>query len=392
MIPLDELFFDSAATTNVSSEVLNAMLPYFNNKWQNPSSVYEPAQIIKQDINNARKIIADSIMAKPDEIYFTSGGSEANCWAIEGFCKANTNPIVITTTIEHHSTMACVEDYPHEFVPVDSEGFIVIEELEKKLKRYTNGIPSNILVSFILGNNEIGTVQKYDEIIPLCKKYGATVHIDAVQYYPYSGLSAAQIPYDMMSVSGHKLHAPKGIGFLYVRIGTKIKPIIYGSQERQLRGGTENVAYIMGLAEAVKQRWNSLNNDNLAKCRDYMIKQLKERFDCKLNGPEETSEDRAWERRLPNNVNVTFPYIYSAEQLIYLLGENGIYCSAGSACNEGNPDPSHVLTAIGLNTEDAGKTVRFSLPSIVTQKMIDNSIEVIDTCFKLLGVDPYVEV
>lgn len=390
MNPVNELYFDSAATTNVSNEVLEAMLPYFKEKWQNPNSVYEPSARIKSDIAEARKIIADSILAEPEEIYFTSGGSESNCWAIEGFCKAHVNPIVLTTPIEHHSTMACIEDYPHIIIPVDSEGFINQVELEKQLMRYTNGNPKDILVSFILANNEIGTIQRFEEIIPLCKKYGATVHIDAVQYYPFSGLSAKHIPYDMMSVSGHKFHAPKGIGFLYIRKGTRIKPIIYGSQEFGLRGGTTNAASIIGMKEAVINRLS--NYDKMTECRNYMVEQLTKRFNAKLNGPEDVPDDRMWNDRLPNNVNVTFPGIQSSEQFIYLLGENGLYCSAGSACNEGNPDPSHVLTAIGLNTEEATKTVRFTLPHDVTKEMIDNSIQVIDTCLKLLGVDPYGEI
>ncbi len=380
-----ELFFDSAATTNVDEKVLKAMMPYLTDRWHNPNSVYEPAAKIKAAVSDARKVIAESILAEPEEIYFTSGGSESNCWAIQGFCKAHVNPIVLTTPIEHHSTMACIEDYPHIIIPVDSEGFINQAELEKQLRRYTNGNPKDILVSFILANNEIGTIQKYNEIIPLCKKYGATVHIDAVQYYPFSGLSAKHIPYDMMSVSGHKFHAPKGIGFLYIRKGTRIKPIIYGSQEFGLRGGTTNAASIIGMKEAVINRL--ANYDTMAACRNYMIVHLIKRFNAKLNGPEDMPDDRMWNNRLPNNVNVTFPGIQSAEQFIYLLGENGLYCSAGSACNEGNPDPSHVLTAIGLTTEEATKTVRFTLPHNVTKEMIDSAIQIIDTCFKLLGVN-----
>lgn len=373
------IYFDSAATTAVLPEVFDAMVPYFTDKWQNPSSRYPAAQDVNADIERARETIAASINASPDEIYFTSGGSEANCWAIQGFIKAHKddNPLIITTDIEHHSILECVKHQRSwDTVGVDEEGFVSVAELERSLYIHQN---REVLVSIQYANNEIGTIQNIKRLASICHRNGATIHTDAVQAFGNMKIDVKDIDVDMISVSGHKIGAPKGIGFLYIKKNTKIEPIIYGSQENALRGGTENVPYIIGLAKAVELLSKSKSPSLSAiRVRDYMIGKLWD-LGCSLNGP-------AGKYRLANNINVMFSDVsVTSEQLVRMFGECGICCSAGSACNEGNPKPSHVLLAIGLHPEMAEMSIRFSLPKGTTEEDVDNAMDIMKGALKLVS-------
>lgn len=373
-------YFDAAATTPVRPQVLDAMLPYFTDKFYNPNSSYPQALEVRDDIEEARETIARFINAEPDEIYFTSGGSEGNCMALRGFKDGRIISSALTTTIEHHSTLACVENSfkDHVIFSVDDKGVFHPDDLEFFLKEYRDGREYRHSIFSIIGaNNEIGTIQDLMSIGSVTKKYGTIFHVDAVQMFGHSPIDVKMMDIDMLSASAHKIGGPKGCGFIYIsnRLAT-MAPIIFGTQEKALRGGTLNVPGIIGMAKAVELC--DVDNQNLKATRDYMIKELK-KFGCRLNGA-------TGDNRLYNNINVTFPEPVAAEQLIYLLGDFGVLCSAGSACNEGSPLPSHVLKAIGLSDEEAGRTVRFTLPEDTTIKDIDEAMPIIETALTAIGV------
>ncbi len=388
--------FDSAATTPVNSQVLASMLPYFQDKFYNPSGLYSDATRIRRGINDARKIIADFINADSSEIYFTSGGSESNSWAIQGFAKAHDGipTIVIKSAVEHHSINACceAEDKLHnivvETVPVDNKGFVDITALENKIVSWQdqtqNTLP--ILVTIQLANNEIGTIQEIKEITKIVHWHGAYLHCDATQAFGHIPIDVKDLDIDMMTASGHKIQAPKGIGFLYVKNGIEIKPLIYGTQENGMRGGTENVPYIIGFAEAVRLRKAEMqtNYTNQLKVRNYLWQQLRDRFGCTLNGSDIN--------RLANNINVTFPQNITGEALIYLLDTAGYYISSGSACNSHTNKPSHVLKAIGLSERDILRTIRITLPESsvalnVRLQEIDKFLNELEKCLKILSIE-----
>lgn len=373
-------YFDAAATTPVRPEVLAAMLPYFTDKFYNPNSSYPQAIEVRDDVEAARKTIARFINAEPDEIYFTSGGSESNCMALRGFKDSRIISSALTTEIEHHSTLACVKDSFKDYVifPVDNKGVFNPDDLEFFLKEYRDRNDFKHRIFSIIGaNNEIGTIQDLMSIGSIARKYGIIFHVDAVQMFGHSPIDVKMMDIDMLSASAHKIGGPKGCGFIYIsnRLAT-MAPIIFGTQEKAMRGGTLNVTGIIGMAKAVEMC--NVDNQNLKAARDHMVKRLKE-FGCKLNGP-------SGNNRLYNNINVTFPEPVVAEQLIYLLGESGVLCSAGSACNEGSPLPSHVLKAIGLSDEEAGRTVRFTLPEDTTIEDINEAMTVIETALMMIGV------
>ncbi len=390
------LNLDNAATTAVHPKVYRAMQPYFSGYYYNPSSLYSKARKIKGDISRARTTIADFINADSSEIYFTSGGSESNCWAIQGFAKAHDGvpTIVIKSAIEHHSINACceAEDKLHnivvETVPVDSKGFVDITVLENKIISWQdqtqNTLP--ILVTIQLANNEIGTIQDIKTIAKIVHHHGAYLHCDATQAFGHIPIDVKDLDVDMMTASGHKIQAPKGIGFLYIKNGIEIKPLIYGTQENGMRGGTENVPYIIGFAEAVRLRKAEMqtNYANQLKVRNYLWQQLRDKFGCTLNGSDTN--------RLANNINVTFPQNITGEALIYMLDTAGYYISSGSACNSHANKPSHVLKAIGLSERDILKTIRITLPESsailnVRLQEIDEFLNELEKCLKILSIE-----
>ena len=386
---VDMIYLDRAATSKTKPEVIDAMMPYLvGDKWFNPSSLYSPATKVKRDIENARNIVADYIGAEPSEIYFTSGGSESNCWAIQGFVNgwfdSRCTPVVLTSYIEHKSIMSCAEGNEIakvHFIGVDSNGFVDLDELEKWLLYYISNDELynhyKILVSIQFANNEIGTIQPIREVSDMAHHYGAWLHVDAVQAVGQININVNKLGIDMMSASGHKIGTPKGVGFLYKKHDVEITPLIFGSQERGLRGGTENVPYIIGMGKAIEL----LNKDLMSKSyvsnhRDYLIKLL-EKIGCKLIG------DR--EHRLPNNINVMLPEGCGAEEMMLMLDMSDIMCSTGSACNSRMVESSHVLKAIGLTDEEAMRCIRLTLPDSITMDDIDYVVEEIEKCIKLLG-------
>lgn len=376
------IYLDSAATTKPKQEVVEAMMPYFIEQWYNPSSLYSSAVKVKEDTERARKIVGNFIKATGDEIYFTSSGSESNCWAISGFCHywniLKVRPIIITSTIEHKSILECVKNMIADvyYVDVDNNGLIKLDTLSKLLNDISlSGLP--LLCSFQLASNEIGTVQDIKKISNMVRQCGGLLHADAVQAFGQIHIDVDEMGIDILSASGHKIGCPKGIGFLYIRKGTEISPMIYGSQMDGKRGGTENVPYIIGLSKALE--FCDVSDKNVKEMcdkRDFFIESLVTKFGCKLNGhPTE---------RLPNNINVTFSQNITGESLLYMLDISGVTISTGSACNSKSIEPSHVLKAIGLSNEDAMKTIRITLSDDTLYKDILDVIEEIDKSIKLI--------
>ena len=380
------MYLDNASTTPVKQEVIDAMLPWLQYKWHNPSSLYSDATYAKIAIDNARKTIADFIHAKPSEIYFTSGGSESNCWAIQGFANSRLAkhhvPVVITTKIEHKSIMECVKNLPiaaTHFLSVDSSGFVDIDELEDIIKELIeNGTdPDDILVSIQYANNEIGTIQEIWVISDVVHKYGCVLHTDAVQAFGQIDVDAQLDGFDMMSASAHKIGGAKGTGFLYIRNGIEIKPLIYGSQMDGMRGGTENVAGIVGMAKAVELTSCKLSQRiaHMSMIRDYFIR-LFDDIGCQINGSEVY--------RLPNNINVMLPYDINGETLLYSIDVDDIQISTGSACNSRSIEPSHVLKAIGLTDDEASRCIRITIDDDFTKQNADYVVDAIDKSLKVL--------
>lgn len=388
---MSELYLDQAATSKPKLEVVEAMMPYLTGDlWYNPSSLYSPAVKVKEDVENVRKIIADYINADADEIYFTSGGSESNCWAIQGFvnawCDYRCRPVVLTTKIEHKSIISCAEGNEFSnvhFIGVDENGYVNLNLLESWLMHYANmDRPCSsykTLVSIQFANNEIGAIQNIKEISDIVHYYGAILHTDAVQAFGQVPIDVKQLGIDMMSVSGHKIGTPKGIGFLYKKHDVEIMPLIFGSQEFGLRGGTENVPYIIGMGNAVELlKENEFEKLYLTSYRNYLIQSL-ENIGCKLIGSEEN--------RLPNNVNIMLPEGVNGEGTMFMLDTADIMCSTGSACNSRMVEPSHVLKAIGLTDEEAMRCIRLTLPDNITTSNIDYAVEELKRCIELTGDD-----
>lgn len=376
------IYLDSAATTKVRQEVVEAMMPYLTEQWYNPSSLYSPSSKIKEDIEKARKIAGDFIGANGNEIYFTSSGSESNCWAISGFChycnSINMRPAIITSTIEHKSILECVKNMIADvyYVDVDKNGLINLNTLSELLSDVSFwGVP--LLCSFQLANNEIGTIQDIQKISNIVCQHGGLLHVDAVQAFGQIPINVDELGVDMLSVSGHKIGCPKGSAFLYIRKCTTISPMIYGSQMDAMRGGTENVPYIMGMAKAIELC--NVNEDRVREMqskRDYFIGCLETKFGCKLNGHPS--------QRLPNNISITFSHNITGEALLYMLDISDIKVSTGSACNSKSIEPSYVLKSIGLTNEEAMKTIRIALSNDITYQDIDYVIEEINTSIKLI--------
>lgn len=380
------MYLDNASTTKVKPEVIDAMMPYLEEKWHNPSSLYSDATYAKIAVDDAMNAVADLIGAKLDEIYFTSGGSESNCWAIQGFVNSRLAkrrvPVVITTDIEHKSIIECVKNLSITvtyFLHVDNKGFIDIEELEGVIKEAIDkgAAPKDILISIQFANNEIGTIQDVARIGSLAHLYGCVFHTDAVQAFGHLWINVDTMGIDMLSASAHKIGGPKGTGVLYIRKNVDIHPLIYGSQMDGMRGGTENVAGIVGMAKAVKLLGNYLSdNEWTSDVRDDFIDML-ENIGCRLNGPR-------GKNRLPNNINVVLPYNINGETLLYSLDVDDIQIGTGSACNSRSIEPSHVLKAIGLTDDEASKCIRITIDSDFADYDTDYVVEAIEKSLKVL--------
>ena len=378
------IYLDSAATANHSSiddVVINAMTNAMREHWQNPSSLY--AVDIKEEINKCRANIAEFIGAKPNEIYFTSGASESNNWAIRGWVDYVTFLFknIITTPIEHKSILEAVKNNALnanvKYCSVDEFGFVDCQSLESLLMDCGN---EPILVSIGIANNEVGTIQDIMTISDLVHKYGGVFHVDATQALPYIPIDVEELGIDLMSASGHKISPVlKGIGFLYKKDCINIQPLIYGAQENQMRGGTENTFGIIGLSKAIEYCDVSQETiKEMCKKRNYFINLLEKKFDCELNG------DSYY--RLPNNISVTFPNNITGEALLYILDMSGIQISTGSACNSQSIEPSYVLKAIGLSDEEAMKTIRITLSDDITYEDINYVVDEIDKAIKLIEI------
>lgn len=382
------IYLDNAATTAVRPEVLEAMLPYFTERFGNPSSIYDFASQNKAAVNEAREIIANSIGAQNNEIYFTGSGTEADNWALKGTIDAyrEKGNHIITSKIEHHAilhTCEYLEEHGCEvtYIDVDENGIIKLDELKKAIR------PTTILISVMFANNEIGTIQPIKEIGQIAKEHGILFHTDAVQAYPTEKIQVDELNIDLLSASGHKIEGPKGIGFLYIRKGLKLRSFIHGgAQERHRRAGTENVPAIVGFGKAVEIAVNTKQQrrEREIMLRDYLIDRvLKEIPYVRLNG------DR--KRRLPNNVNFSFQFV-EGESLLIMLDMHGICASSGSACTSGSLDPSHVLLAIGLPHEIAHGSLRLTLSEDTTQEELDFVVDRIkEIVEKLRSMSPLYE-
>lgn len=365
------IYLDNAATTPMPIEVVEAMKPYFTRSFANPASLYDFACDVKRDVEKARKILANVIGAKASEIYFTSGGTESDNWAIKGIAENynHKGKHIITTSIEHHAVLHTCQwlekqGYEVTYLPVDEYGMVNPNDVEKTIRTDT------ILISVMYANNEIGTIQPITEIGEIAKKHGIIFHTDAVQAYAHFPINVKRDNIDLLSVSGHKFGGPKGTGFLYVRNGIQIDSFIHGgSQEDGIRAGTTNVPGIIGMAKAVEIAMRNLakNMTYVEGLRDYLIKKvLSEIPNVKLNGHPT--------RRLGGNASLCFDGI-EGEALLILLNMDGICVSAGSACNAGSKETSHVLRAIGLDDEYASSAIRITLSSDNTMEEIDFVVE-----------------
>lgn len=382
------LYLDNAATTKTAPEVVEAMLPYFTEKFGNPSSVYSFAAANKEVINQQRDVIAEMIGAKSNEIYFTGGGSESDNWALKCTAEAYANKgnHIITTKIEHHAILHTAEylekrGFEVTYLDVDEDGKVKLDDLKAAIR------PTTILISVMFANNEIGTIQPIKEIGEIAHEHGILFHTDAVQAFGQLPINVDECHIDMLSASGHKFNGPKGIGIMYIRTGVKIRSFIHGgAQERQRRAGTHNVPGIVGLGKAVELASEQMESRSAyeIKLRDHLIDRvLKEIPYSRLNGHRTD--------RLPNNANFCFRFI-EGESMLILLDQAGICGSSGSACTSGSLDPSHVLLAIGLPHEIAHGSLRLTLSEKTTMEDIDYTVDKLKAIIeRLRGMSPLYE-
>lgn len=367
------VYMDHAATTYTKQEVLNEMLPYFTEFFGNPSSIYTFARHSKRAIEEAREKVAAAIGAKPEEIFFTAGGSEADNWAVKGTAFGNRKKgnHIITTKIEHHALLHTCEyleknGFEVTYLNVDSDGKIDLSELSAAIKETT------ILITIMFGNNEIGTLQPIAEIGKIAREHGVYFHTDAVQAVGNVKIDVKEMNIDMLSLAAHKFYGPKGIGALYIRRGVKLDNLIHGGgQERRRRAGTENLPGIVGLGKAIELATKDIDGHNrhILALRDRLLSGILARIpNTKLNGHPTD--------RLPGNINVSFEFI-EGESLLLLLDAHGVTGSTGSACSSGSLDPSHVLLAIGLPHEMAHGSLRLSLGDLTTEDDVDYVLEVL---------------
>ena len=376
---MDTIYFDNAATTPIKTEVLNEMIPYLTKEYGNASSLYTIGRNAKRAIENARKQVAELINCKPNEIFFTGSGSESDNTAIKGYAYANKEKgnHIITSKIEHPAvieTCKILEKHGYEvsYIDVDEEGILKLDELEKNIKNTT------ILISIMFANNEIGTIQPIEEISKIAHSRNITFHTDAVQALGNTLIDVERQKIDMLSLSGHKINAPKGIGALYIKDGIEVEKFINGGhQEKDKRAGTENVAGIVGLGKAcqIANRNMEKHIKYLKKLRDYYIDRLKKEFSEKIriNG--------SMEKRLPGNANISFKNEDSSK-IIYKLDEKGICVSSGSACSSGNTEPSHVLKAIAVPEEYINCAIRTTFGDKNTFEQIDYLIRCLKNIIK----------
>lgn len=361
------IYLDNAATTKTAPEVVDAMLPYFSEYYGNASTIYSLGDESKKAMDHARQTIADSLGAKPEEIYFTAGGSESDNWALKATAEAyaSKGKHIITTKIEHHAILHTCEylekrGFEITYLNVDRDGLISLDELKAAIR------PDTILISVMFANNEIGTIEPIAEIGEIAKEHGVLFHTDAVQAYAQVPINVDEMHIDMLSASGHKLNGPKGIGFLYIRKGVKIRSFVHGgAQERSRRAGTENIPGIVGLGAAVERAMRIMDTKTRkeSELRDYLIGRLENEIPhCWLNGHRT--------KRLPNNINFSFLFI-EGESMLIMLDMKGICASSGSACTSGSLDPSHVLLAIGLKHEEAHGSLRLTLSEESTKEEMD---------------------
>lgn len=367
------IYLDNAGTTKVSEKVKESMMPYFDEVYGNASSLHSMGQIAKERLENCRESVAKCLNADAREIYFTSGGSESDNWAIRCACKIGEKKgkkNIVTSAFEHHAILNTLNDmkslgFTVTYLPVYENGIVKVEDVEKAITDET------CLVTIMFANNEIGTIQPVEEIGKICRKKGVIFHTDAVQAVGHINIDVEKMNIDMLSMSGHKFHGPKGIGALYCKKNIPIKNFIFGgSQENNRRAGTENLAGIVGMTTALEESLNELESTSKKEIelRDILFRELSKISHSKING------DRV--NRLPNNFNMSFEGI-EGESLLLLLDDKGICASSGSACTSGSLDPSHVLLSIGLPHEIAHGSLRLTLSKYNTKEEIEFTINAV---------------
>ena len=365
------IYMDNAATTRVLPEVFEAMKPYFTEYYGNPSAIYTFAGTANDAVTSAREEIAKAIRAKPEEIYFTAGGSASDNWALKATAEAyaSKGKHIITSKIEHHAILHTAQwlekqGYEVTYLDVDENGVIDLEQLKASIR------PDTILISIMAANNEIGTIEPLKEIGEIAKEHGILFHTDAVQAFAHTPINVDEMHIDMLSSSGHKIGGPKGIGFLYIRKGVKIRSFVHGgAQERQRRAGTLNVPGIVGMGKAAEISANHMEEciAYQTKLRDHLISRVLEEIPyARLNGHPS--------QRLANNANFCFRFI-EGESMLILLDQAGVCGSSGSACTSGSLDPSHVLLAIGLPHEIAHGSLRLTISDETTLEDIDYVVD-----------------
>ena len=374
------IYLDNAATTKTSEEVVAAMLPYFTEYYGNPSSVYEFASESKKAVSNARRTIAETLGAQENEIYFTAGGSEADNWALKATAEAyqSKGKHIITTKIEHHAILHTAEylekrGFEITYIGVDENGVVKVDELEKAIR------PDTILISVMFANNEIGSIQPIKEIGEIAHKHGVLFHTDAVQAFGQVPINVDEMNIDMLSSSGHKLNGPKGIGFLYIRKGVKIRSFVHGgAQERKRRAGTENVPGIAGLGVAAKMMYQNFDEkvEHLYQLKERMAEGLSKIDDVVING-------MPVREGAPHILSVSFLGIRS-EVLLHTLEDRNIYVSAGSACSSHKRKPSATLSAMGMSNAQIENTVRISFSEENTFEEVDYCLEVLNEVLPML--------
>lgn len=369
----NKIYMDNAATTPLKREVLDAMMPYLTEEYGNASSIYATGRDAKRALDEARQTVADALGAKANEIYFTSCGSEADNWAIQGVAYANKNRgrHIISSQIEHHAvlhTLQYLEKQGFEvtYLPVDEYGLVRIDDLRDAIR------PDTILITIMYANNEIGTIEPISELAQIAREHKIPFHTDAVQAVGHVPINVKELGVDLLSLSAHKLYGPKGVGALYIKNGVKLDNFLHGgAQERGRRAGTENVAGIVGLAKAIELATADIDGNmaRLTALRDKLISGIQAQIPyCRLNGHPA--------KRLCNNVNFSFEFI-EGESLLLMLDMKGVAASSGSACTSGSLDPSHVLLAIGLKHEIAHGSLRLSIGDFTTEEDIDYVLEVL---------------
>lgn len=364
---MQPVYLDHAATTQMNSEVLEAMLPYYSNDFQNPSAGYRSGVKIRKKIEETRELIAECIHAEPDEIYFTSGGTESDNWILNSYAKKH----IVTSTVEHHAILNTCHALERKgckitYLPVNHHGRVLLSDVKKALKEPVN------LISVMYANNEIGTIQPIQEIGKIAEKYRVPFHTDAVQACGHVPIDVKQLRISAMSASAHKFNGPKGIGFLYVKQGMKIRPLLYGGgQEKGIRAGTENAAGIIGMGMALKISCDSMEQRRCREqyLRDYLIRRIVQEIpDVYINGH--------MLYRLPNNVNVSFRFV-NGSSLLVLLDSEDICVSSGSACNSAHEGPSHVISALQVPEEYQNGVIRMTLGAENTIEELDRVVDIL---------------